>query len=159
MIVRLRKLTLLTALALSLNPLLPASALGFMEAYRAALQNDPTYQAAIAENEAGQQNRAMGRAGLLPQVNANISRARVRGEQEYTTQTLAGPRDVVVPLKYFSYSRTVQVRQSVVNMAAIANFRQGRARAVGRGVEHDVRVGNDALVESGEGGMCCCGSD
>jgi len=32
MIVRLRKLTLLTALALSLNPLLPASALGFMEA-------------------------------------------------------------------------------------------------------------------------------
>ena len=64
MIVRLRKLTLLTALALSLNPLLPASALGFMEAYRAALQNDPTYQAAIAENEAGQQNRAMGRAGF-----------------------------------------------------------------------------------------------
>ena len=145
MIVRLRKLTLLTALALSLNPLLPASALGFMEAYRAALQNDPTYQAAIAENEAGQQNRAMGRAGLLPQVNANISRARVRGEQEYTTQTLADPRDVVVPLKYFSYSRTVQVRQSVVNMAAIANFRQGRARAeysteVFRGKQNDLAL-------------------
>lgn len=90
MIVRLRKLTLLTALALSLNPLLPASALGFMEAYRAALQNDPTYQAAIAENEAGQQNRAMGRAGLLPQISANASRARVRGEREYNTQTLSG---------------------------------------------------------------------
>ena len=34
MIVRLRKLTLLTALALSLNSLLPASALGFMETCR-----------------------------------------------------------------------------------------------------------------------------
>ncbi|WP_333699420.1 TolC family protein, partial [Rivihabitans pingtungensis] len=101
---RLRKLTLLTALALSLNPLLPASALGFMEAFRAALQNDPTYQAAIAENEAGQQNRAMGRAGLLPQISANASRARVRGEREYNTQ-----RNVIEPLSYFSTSRTVQV--------------------------------------------------
>ena len=145
MIVRLRKLTLLTALALSLNPLLPASALGFMEAYRAALQNDPTYQAAIAENEAGQQNRAMGRAGLLPQISANVSRARVRGEREYTAQTLTGSREVVEPLKYFSYSRTVQVRQSVLNMAAIANFRQGRARAeysteVFRGKQNDLAL-------------------
>lgn len=144
MIVRLRKLTLLTALALSLNPLLPASALGFMEAYRAALQNDPTYQAAIAENEAGQQNRAMGRAGLLPQISANVSRARVRGEREYTAQTLTGS-EVVEPLKYFSYSRTVQVRQSVLNMAAIANFRQGRARAeysteVFRGKQNDLAL-------------------
>ena len=145
MIVRLRKLTLLTALALSLNPLLPASALGFMEAYRAALQNDPTYQAAIAENEAGQQNRAMGRAGLLPQISANVSRARVRGEREYTAQTLTDSREVVEPLKYFSYSRTVQVRQSVLNMAAIANFRQGRARAeysteVFRGKQNDLAL-------------------
>ena len=138
MIVRLRKLTLLTALALSLNPLLPASALGFMEAYRAALQNDPTYQAAIAENEAGQQNRAMGRAGLLPQISANASRARVRGEREYNS-------NVIEPLSYFSTSRTVQVRQSVLNMAAIANFRQGRARAeysteVFRGKQNDLAL-------------------
>ena len=145
MIVRLRKLTLLTALALSLNPLLPASALGFMEAYRAALQNDPTYQAAIAENEAGQQNRAMGRAGLLPQISANASRARVRGEREYNTQTLSEVRNVIEPLSYFSTSRTVQVRQSVLNMAAIANFRQGRARAeysteVFRGKQNDLAL-------------------
>jgi len=145
MIVRLRKLTLLTALALSLNPLLPASALGFMEAYRAALQNDPTYQAAIAENEAGQQNRAMGRAGLLPQISANVSRARVRGEREYNTQTLSEVRNVIEPLRYFSTSRTVQVRQSVLNMAAIANFRQGRARAeysteVFRGKQNDLAL-------------------
>ncbi|WP_277060039.1 TolC family outer membrane protein [Rivihabitans pingtungensis] len=142
---RLRKLTLLTALALSLNPLLPASALGFMEAYRAALQNDPTYQAAIAENEAGQQNRAMGRAGLLPQISANASRARVRGEREYNTQTLSEVRNVIEPLSYFSTSRTVQVRQSVLNMAAIANFRQGRARAeysteVFRGKQNDLAL-------------------
>ena len=145
MIVRLRKLTLLTALALSLNPLLPASALGFMEAFRAALQNDPTYQAAIAENEAGQQNRAMGRAGLLPQISANASRARVRGEREYNTQTQSGVRNVIEPLSYFSTSRTVQVRQSVLNMAAIANFRQGRARAeysteVFRGKQNDLAL-------------------
>lgn len=130
MIVRLRKLTLLTALALSLNPVLPASALGFMEAFRAAQHNDPTYQAAIAENEAGQQNRALGRAALLPQISASASRARVRGEREYTAQTLLGGRqDVVEPLSYFSTSRVVQLRQSVLNLGNIASFRQGRARA------------------------------
>ena len=145
MIVSLRKLTLLTALALSLNPLLPASALGFMEAFRAAQKNDPTFQAAIAENEAGQQNRAMGRAGLLPQISASASRARVRGEREYTAQSQLGSRDVIEPLSYFSTSRTVQVRQSVFNLANIANFRQSRARAeysteVFRGKQNDLAL-------------------
>ena len=37
MTVRLRKLTTLVTLALCLNPAVPASALGFMEAYRAAI--------------------------------------------------------------------------------------------------------------------------
>ena len=71
---RLRKLTTLVTLALCLNPAVPASALGFMEAYPPALQNDPTYQAAISENEAGQQNSALARAALLPQISASGSR-------------------------------------------------------------------------------------
>ena len=86
----------------------------------------------------------MGRAGLLPQISASASRARVRGEREYTAQSL-GSRDVIEPLSYFSTSRTVQVRQSVLNMAAIANFRQGRARAeysteVFRGKQNDLAL-------------------
>ena len=73
-----------------------------------------------------------------------MSRARVRGEREYG-KTLSGSREVVEPLSYFSYSRTVQVRQSVLNMAAIANFRQGRARAeysteVFRGKQNDLAL-------------------
>lgn len=129
MIVRLRKLTTLVTLALCLNPAVPASALGFMEAYRAALQNDPTYQAAISENEAGQQNSALGRAGLLPQISASGSRFKVRGERESPVQTITGPRQVTENLDYKSNSKTVQLRQSVFNLANVSNFRQGRARA------------------------------
>ncbi len=52
---------------------------------------------------------------------------------------------MIEPLSYFSTSRTVQVRQSVLNMAAIANFRQGRARAeysteVFRGKQNDLAL-------------------
>src|SRR5690554_1182645 len=54
-------------------------------AWRAALQHDPSYQAAISEREAGQTNRAMGRAGLLPQVSASVGRTRMDGTLDSPT--------------------------------------------------------------------------
>ncbi len=107
----------------------PAKALGFLEAYRAALTSDPTYQAAIAENDAGQENIALGRAGLLPQISASGSRYKVKGDQEYPQQTLTGTRRVTNPLDYTSNSRVVQLRQTLLNWGSIAQYRQGKARA------------------------------
>ena len=45
-----------------------AHALGLLDAYDLALRNDPTFQAAIQEREGGEENRAIGRAALLPNL-------------------------------------------------------------------------------------------
>ena len=45
-----------------------AQALSLLDAYEAALENDPLFRAAVHENEAGQQTEKIGRAGLLPNL-------------------------------------------------------------------------------------------
>ena len=47
---------------------LPASAADLMQVYRAAQDNDPTYAAARATRDAGQEKVPQGRAGLLPSL-------------------------------------------------------------------------------------------
>lgn len=96
------------------------------EAWRAAVQNDPSYQAAISEREAGQTNRAMGRAGLLPQVSASLGRSKLRGTLEAPTQTGAiASQD----LDYTIKTNEIRATQSVLNWSRIAEYRQGNARA------------------------------
>lgn len=43
-----------------------AAAFGLMQAFDAALQNDPTYRAAVHENAAGQQFTSIGRSFYFP---------------------------------------------------------------------------------------------
>lgn len=95
-------------------------------AWQAALQNDPGYQAAIAEREAGQTNRAMGRAGLLPQISASASRTRIDGTLDSPTAlgTVA-----TEDLDYISKTNEIRATQSVFNWSTIAGYRQGHARA------------------------------
>src|SRR5690606_12570800 len=95
-------------------------------AWRAALANDPSYQAAISEREAGQTNRAMGRAGLLPQVSASIGRTRIDGTLDSPTATGAVMRE---DLDYMAKTNEIRATQSVFNWSRIAEFRQGHARA------------------------------
>ncbi len=100
-------------------------ALTLSQAWRAAMQNDPTYHAAISEREAGQANRAIGRAGLLPQVNASLGRHKIRG-------TLEGPGTCgpeCTDLDYTSRINEVRATQTVFNWSKIAEYRQGHARA------------------------------
>lgn len=98
---------------------------GLASAWRAALDNDPSYQAAISEREAGQTNRAMGRAGLLPQVNASLGRTRVDGTLE--TPAPCGPD--CEELGYMSKINEIRATQTVFNWSKIAEYRQGHARA------------------------------
>lgn len=60
----------------------PSLAFGVMDAYALALRNDPTFQAATRERDAGMENLAIGRAGLLP--NLSYSYRKARNESDVT---------------------------------------------------------------------------
>lgn len=102
-------------------PMLPASALGLLQAYDAALKNDPTFRAAFYTKEAGEENRNMGRANLLPQVSGSYS-----GSQNRTTLEVGSQ---VAPRDYLSRSAIVQVRQPIFSLDAFARYKQGAAQA------------------------------
>ncbi len=102
-----------------------AHALGLLEAYRAALQNDPTYKMAIHDNEAGQEYRIQGRANLLPSLSASyytgknrttISAGDFYGNPFTTHQT------------YSSISSDISLRQPLVNFDALARYRLGEVQ-------------------------------
>jgi len=95
-------------------------------AWRAALRNDPGYQAAISEREAGQANRAMGRAGLLPQVSASLGRTRIDGTLDSPT---AAGTVVTEDLDYTAKTNEIRATQTLFNWGRIAEYRQGHARA------------------------------
>ena len=102
-----------------------AGALTLSQAWNLAMQNDPSYQAARSERDAGQANRALGRAGLLPQVNASIMRSKVHGTLE--TPGACGPE--CTDLDYMSRINEIRATQTVFNWSRIAEYRQGHARA------------------------------
>lgn len=96
------------------------SALGLMQAFDAALQHDPTYRAAMHENEAGQQFKIMGRSHLLPSLsfvyttNAN--------QQDFVSNTGSGFR------QYPSETEVLQFRQPIFNLDSFARYKQGIAQ-------------------------------
>ena len=108
------------ALALAFAP--QASALGLLEAYQAALQNDATYRSAFYAREAGQENRILGRSNLLPNIAGSIN-----GSQNRTTVTYGNGKPAA--LDYISRSSTIQLRQTLFNIDAWARYKQGAAQA------------------------------
>lgn len=101
-----------------------ASALGLMQAYQAALQNDPAYRAAYFTAEGGKEYQALGRAALLPTLSASYSASKAHTLTEYSGTTLAD-RDQ----HYIARSTVVQLRQPVVSLDALARYRQGKAQS------------------------------
>lgn len=98
-----------------------ASALGLVQAYQAALQNDAVYRAAVYANEGAKENSALGLSNLLPNVSGSWS-----GSQNRTTLSQG---KVSVPRDYLSRSSTIQVRQSLFNLDGWARYKQGKAQA------------------------------
>jgi protease secretion system outer membrane protein len=101
------------------------SALGLVEAYEAALQNDPTFRSAVHENEAGQQNKRIGRATLLPTVSASYSHTQNRAD--ITQPNVFGQMSTTHP-EYNSSVGAVQLRQPLLNLEGLARYRQGVAQ-------------------------------
>ncbi|SFP42000.1 outer membrane protein, protease secretion system [Nitrosomonas cryotolerans] len=103
-----------------------AQALGLLDAYEAALKNDATYQSAIHENEAGQQAAEIGLAGLLPNLSISHTQSKNTGTRTITgTANSAGAQ----PLNFDSQISTLSLRQPLLNLEAVAGYRQGIAQA------------------------------
>lgn len=118
-----RHLPVVAALSLSTAWANPVS---LSQAWQAARQHDPGYQAAVAEREAGQAERAIGRAGLLPQISGTIGRTRMHGHLESPD---ARGNMVRQDLDYDSNVNELSVRQMVFDWGAISAYRQGGAKA------------------------------
>ncbi len=103
-----------------------ANPVSLSQAWQAARQHDPSFQAAVAEREAGQAERAIGRAGLLPQVSGTIGRSRMHGHIESPD---ARGNMVRQDLDYDSNTNDLSVRQMVFDWEAISAYRQGGAKA------------------------------
>jgi protease secretion system outer membrane protein len=120
MIVPPHRLTTLLVSCAVLFQINAASAIGLLQAYEEALQNDPAHRAAIHENRAGQEFRVIGRAGLLPTLSANYTVN--YNQQDFTRQS------ITIHRSYESESGGVQLRQPIINLGALAGYRQGVSR-------------------------------
>lgn len=100
----------------------PVLALGLLDAYALALRHDPTFQAAIAERDAGLESQAIGRAGLLPRLSWSYS------NQRNDSQVTAGGQRV--DRDYRSYASVLSLQQPLFDYAAWADYRQGVARTL-----------------------------
>ncbi|SFP05905.1 outer membrane protein, protease secretion system [Ectopseudomonas composti] len=100
----------------------PALAVGLLDAYVLALRHDPTFQAAIAERDAGLENQSIGRAGLLPRLSWSYS------NQRNDSQVTAGEQRV--DRDYRSYASVLSLQQPLFDYAAWADYRQGVARTL-----------------------------
>jgi len=110
-------LLLLASLALAGN----AQALGLLDAYELARRNDPAWQAAGAAREAGLEQRAIGRAALLPTLSWGYSHSRNQSQVSQGSQRQG--RD------YRSHAATLSLQQPLLDFDALARWRQGAAQA------------------------------
>ncbi|EJM10779.1 MULTISPECIES: TolC family outer membrane protein [Pseudomonas] len=100
---------------------LPASAMDLKQAWDLLQYQGPIYRAAVHEKEAGSENRAIGTAGLLPQINASAYDNKVNGSQRQS--------GVNNDLDYTSKGANVRLRQPLFNKQKMAEYRQGQQRA------------------------------
>jgi protease secretion system outer membrane protein len=113
------------ACGLLLAPAEQASAIGLMQAYNAALINDPTYRSAISENQAGKEYKAIGRSGLLPTLQ--YSYATSQNKAETTAPNFLG-KETTSNSEYRSITNNVSLRQTLFNLDAYARYKQGIAQ-------------------------------
>ncbi|TFW30239.1 type I secretion protein TolC [Massilia arenosa] len=100
-----------------------AGAVTFMQAYEAALKNDPTYRISIHENAYTRENKALARAGLLPNVSASYYANKNRAD----LQTF-GPFGGLTHPQYISRGRSVSMRQPLLDLEGIMRYREASAQ-------------------------------
>ncbi|HQO29781.1 MAG TPA: TolC family protein, partial [Accumulibacter sp.] len=103
-----------------------SAAVGLLDAYQAARQNDPAFRAARYERDAGLYAIDLGRSGLLPVVAITGSWSTNRGERRY----IQGPSlNTTQDLDYRDRSLALTLRQPLFNYDSIVRYRQGFVQA------------------------------
>jgi outer membrane protein/protease secretion system outer membrane protein len=95
----------------------------FKQVYQAALLQDASIRASRAAADAGRERFPQARAGLLPQISASASRN--NNNLDSTSPNLLG-NPVTTNDQYFSDSKTLQLRQPLVNMQRWQQFEQAK---------------------------------
>lgn len=114
-----------------------AAAISLEQAYQAALKNDPTYRAAFYANEGGKENRILGRANLLPSITGGYSANRNRAD---ITERLSTRHP-----EYNSRSASITLRQGIINLDAVARYKQGAAQTNAIAAQFDAK-GQELIV-------------
>jgi protease secretion system outer membrane protein len=122
-----------------------AGAVSLQQAYEAALKHDPTYRMHYYENEIGKENRVLGRSALLPSVSASYSFSRNVADQETLEQIPGGTRLSLKQPRYLSRSTVVQLRQPILNMDAVARYRQGKVQSAQSAEQFEANTDEVAL--------------
>jgi outer membrane protein TolC len=92
--------------------------------YQAALEQDSSIRASRASADAARERLPQARAGLLPQISASVGRN--HNNLDSTSPNLLGNL-VTTNDKYFSDSKTVQLRQPLMNMQRWLQFEQAKS--------------------------------
>jgi protease secretion system outer membrane protein len=100
------------------------STMDLRQVYQAALEQDSSIRASRASADAGRERLPQARAGLLPQVSASAGR---NNNNLYSTSPNLLGNPVTTNDKYFSDSRTVQLRQPLINMQRWLQFEQAKS--------------------------------
>lgn len=117
------------------------SATSLLQAYELARANDPTFRGAKADLAAGKEYEAMGKAGLLPNVQYSFGKSKNKGE---TVSPFLG-KLVETNQDYSSASKGVSLRQPLFNLDAYARYKQGVAQTRFSESQFDAR-GSDLII-------------
>ncbi|MCL8299170.1 TolC family outer membrane protein [Pseudomonas mosselii] len=100
--------------------------MGPFQVYEQALRRDPTYLAAFKAREAGQEYRAIGRAGLLPSLSYSYN----KGSNDSEVRYLGDSRRQKEDRTYNSMGSTFILQQPLFDYEAYSSYRKGVAQAL-----------------------------
>lgn len=121
------KLSMLAAAFALLAGNSAVAAMGPFEIYEQALRNDPVFLGAIKERDAGLENRAIGRAGLLPKLGYNYNKGR---NSSKATSLDERARNRTDDRNYSSYGSSLTLQQPLLDYEAYAAYRKGVAQSL-----------------------------
>ncbi|WP_438301850.1 TolC family outer membrane protein [Pseudomonas sp. NMS19W] len=121
------KLSMLAAAFALLAGNSAVAAMGPFEIYEQALRNDPVFLGAIKERDAGLENRAIGRAGLLPKLGYNYNKGHNTSKATSLDERARNRTD---ERNYNSYGSTLTLQQPLLDYEAYAAYRKGVAQSL-----------------------------
>jgi outer membrane protein/protease secretion system outer membrane protein len=121
------KTTFVCSLCLSLltfNAFAQSEVINLKQVYEAALKKDASIKASRAAAESGREKLPQARAGLLPQISASAGRN--NNNLDTTAPNILGNLSTTND-QYYSDSRSVQLRQPLMNMQRWLQFQQAKS--------------------------------